>query len=305
MGLLQPGDQRVIRVEFQCPLADRNVLPGGAVDAGQRRGHAEGVGDQAGRRFGQAGGQPDFLDVFAERLRQPGQQIGEILLLLFALGLVRRLLFLGVEVDVAHGHRLQRFAVELGHRSHPDLVDRVGEQQHLVALGFECLEVRGAEDLLRRFAGGVEDLPLALFHPLDVGGQRGELVLAVRRGERGDLQQRLLVVEVAHQAFFEDLAELTPEGAVVVRPLGLQILDRREDLLGQPAPDRVDLPILLQDLARDVERQILCVDDTLDEAQVSGHQLVAVAHDEDAFDVQLHTDGRVAVRTGRTGRATE
>ena len=115
------------------------------------------------------------------------------------------------------------------------------------------------------------------------------------RGERGDLEQRLLVVEVAHQSLFEDLAELAPEGAVIVRPLGLQFLDRREDLLGQPAPDRIDLPILLQDLAGDVQRQVLCVHDALDEAQVSGHELVAVAHDEDAFDVQLHTDGGVGL----------
>ncbi len=72
--------------------------------------------------------QAHFLDVLAQGLGQPGQQIGEILFLFFTFGLVRCLLFLGVEVHVAHGHRLQGFAVELGHRSQPDLVDRVGEQ---------------------------------------------------------------------------------------------------------------------------------------------------------------------------------
>ena len=35
VGLLQAGDQRVVRVEFQRPLADRDILPGGPVDAGQ------------------------------------------------------------------------------------------------------------------------------------------------------------------------------------------------------------------------------------------------------------------------------
>lgn len=49
-------------------------------------------------------------DVLAQRLLHPGQQVGELLLLL-ALGLA--LVTLGVEVDLALGDRLQRFAVEL------------------------------------------------------------------------------------------------------------------------------------------------------------------------------------------------
>ena len=43
------------------------------------------------------------------------------------------LLLVGVEVDLALGDRLQRLAVELADPLDPDLVDRVGEQQHLVA----------------------------------------------------------------------------------------------------------------------------------------------------------------------------
>ena len=114
MRLAQSGDERMVRVELENPLPDRNRLPGSLVHARERRRHAEGVGDQAGRRLGQPGGQPHLLDVLAQGLLQPGQQVGEVLLLLLALGLVA-LVLLGVEVHLALGDRLQRFAVELGH----------------------------------------------------------------------------------------------------------------------------------------------------------------------------------------------
>lgn len=45
--------------------------------------------------------------------------------------------------------------------------------------------------------------------------------------------------------------------------------------------------VLLQRLTRDVQGQVLRVDDTLDELEVLGHELLAVVHDEDAAHVQL------------------
>ena len=54
------------------------------------------------------------------------------------------------------------------------------------------------------------------------------------------------------------------------------------------ALDRVDVLALLQDLARDVERQVGRIDDAAHEAQVERHQLLGVVHDEDALHVELH-----------------
>lgn len=65
--------------------------------------------------------------------------------------------------------------------------------------------------------------------------------------------------------------------------------------LGQPPADGLDLPVLLQDFARNVERHVLRVDHTLDKTQVLGHELVAVAHDEHPLDVELDTDVGVPV----------
>ena len=66
------------------------------------------------------------------------------------------------------------------------------------------------------------------------------------------------------------------------------VLDRREHLPDQALADQLDLAVLLQDLAGDVERQVVRVDDTLDEAQVLGDERLAVVHDEHALDVELH-----------------
>jgi hypothetical protein len=56
---------------------------------------------------------------------------------------------------------------------------------------------------------------------------------------------------------------------------------------GGSAPHLEDL-VLLQRLARDVERQVLRVDDALDEGEPLGDQVLAVVHDEDAADVELN-----------------
>ena len=61
------------------------------------------------------------------------------------------------------------------------------------------------------------------------------------------------------------------------------------------------MSILLQDFPGNVERHILCVDDSLDEAQVVRHELIAVAHDEDSLDVQLHPDLGVLVEQVERG----
>ena len=62
-------------------------------------------------------------------------------------------------------------------------------------------------------------------------------------------------------------------------------------------PSRITLHVarLLQDLARDVQRQVVRVDHALDEAQVGRHQLLGVVHDEHALDVQLDAAALVAV----------
>jgi hypothetical protein len=44
---------------------------------------------------------------------------------------------------------------------------------------------------------------------------------------------------------------------------------------------------LLECLARNVEREIFRVDDTLDEVQIFRNQILAVVHDENVADIKL------------------
>ena len=67
----------------------------------------------------------------------------------------------------------------------------------------------------------------------------------------------------------------------------------------------VELRIVLQHLARDVERQILAVDHAADEAQI-GRQQVGVVGDEDAADVELDLAlARRVEQVERLGRRRE
>ena len=69
----------------------------------------------------------------------------------------------------------------------------------------------------------------------------------------------------------------------------------RQHALGRAFADRLHVAAFLQDLARDVQRQVGRIDHALDEAQVGRHQLLGVVHDEDALDVQLDAGALLAV----------
>ena len=58
-------------------------------------------------------------------------------------------------------------------------------------------------------------------------------------------------------------------------------------LLDDVLTDDLQDLVLLEGLTRDVEGKILGVDDTLDEVEVLGDEVLAVVHDEDAADVEL------------------
>ncbi len=81
----------------------------------------------------------------------------------------------------------------------------------------------------------------------------------------------------------------------------------REHLPDQPPAYDLDLAVPLQDLPREVEGQVVRVDDALDEAQVMRHQRLAVVHDEHALHVQLDAAPALALEQveRRVGRDEE
>ena len=74
------------------------------------------------------------------------------------------------------------------------------------------------------------------------------------------------------------LEELLVVLAAVVEHGGQLVLDLLLEVLG----DREQVTVMLQHLARNVEREIGGVDDTLYKAEVLGHELLAVVCNENA-----------------------
>ena len=145
--------------------------------------------------------------------------------------------------------------------------------------------------------GDVVDRVLPALHAADVFGQRDRLLVLVAMGRR-ESQQRgdaLLVGGILDDAFLERAAELLPERRVLFRLVFRQSSSSPSTRLTDAARIVSTISRLLQDFARDVERQVVRVDDAADEAQIRRHQLLGVVHDEDAPHVQLDAVAMVAV----------
>jgi hypothetical protein len=104
-----------------------------------------------------------------------------------------------------------------------------------------------------------------------------------------------LVGLVLGDAFLQHRAELLPERGVLLRLVLGEPREQIEHPPGEPRADRLDLRLLLQQLARDVERQIARVHHALDEAQVERQELLGVVHDEHAPHVELQSPHRIAL----------
>ncbi len=113
--------------------------------------------------------------------------------------------------------------------------------------------------------------------------------------KRNSFAMRSRLAKSSAGPFLHHLAEHVPEFLVVLGLLGGKGVQHVEHALGQRAAHRVHRRALLQDLARDVERQVVGVHHALHEAQVHRQELFRLVHDERALDVELEAARRVAV----------
>eukprot|EP00080_Pristionchus_pacificus_P011895 PDM71915.1 hypothetical protein PRIPAC_38322 [Pristionchus pacificus] len=120
---------------------------------------------------------------------------------------------------------------------------------------------------------------------------KSSLADALNEGRGGDLLARgggrvakevselLAVGRVLVDAELEVLSEVLVELLEVVLVLG-DLLEELDALLDEILADHLEDLRLLEHLTRDVQREVLRVDNSSDEVKVFGHQLVAVLHDE-------------------------
>ena len=196
----------------------------------------------------------------------------------------------GPEVDLALADRDELLVLVGELALQPELVDGVGEEQHLDALAGERLEVGRMAHRVERRSAQVVDVLLAFLHPSDVVGERGRFVAMGGRAQ-DQVEQAGAVLAVRREPLLEDSAELAPERAHRLRLVLAQLADRLERLPDREVADRPDLPVVLEDLARHVQREVLAVDDPLQEPQPLGQQRLPVVHDVDPLHVELHPLG--------------
>merc|ERR1719333_1418496 len=254
------------------------------------------------RTHGEAGRDDDLVDLVVQNLLHELAEafrggLGLLELLLLLLGLLHFQAFLG--------GREELLALVLLELLDAVLVHGVRHEDDLVALLLELLEEGRRLDGALRLARDVVDARLVVRHARDVVVERRLLLARLGRvvaQELGDLRAvRGVLVDAQLQILVEGLVELL----VLVLVLG-DLVEELDRLLDEVLLDDLEDLVLLQRLARDVEREVLGIDDALDEGQELGHQVLAVVHDEDAAHVELdvvelllvaaleHVEGRAA-----------
>merc|ERR1712054_266562 len=284
---------RVLRVDLHRLLRGhvrrhRVVAEGlGAHDALHVGGPAVLARNEDARRFRNALGHHHLLDLIAEDLLHELRERLEVgAELLPRLLLLLRLLKL--EALLRDGDEL--LAVVLLELLDAVLINRVDHEEDLVVALLALLDEGRRLNRLLRLAGDVVDVLLRLGHARDVVLEGGLLIARLGRVEHEQLRELRAVARVLVDAELDVLAKLLVELLEVLRVL-LDLAKELNALLDNVLLDDLEDLVLLQRLTRDVERQVLGVDDALDEGEPLGDEVLAVVHDEDAAHVELDVAG--------------
>ena len=273
-------------------LVALDVLTAGLT--GQHLFHLDGqgaFGRQADGVVLQAGGDLHFLDL-AVQSGLHGVEQGFVL----GGGLLGGLLLLvGLQAQVAAVDVLELdgavlalgiLAGEAVHDLEAELVHVLGQQQQVIAL---VQHQRGGGQLgqtVGGVAGGEVDVLLVGGHLLDVLLQRDHLLLLGGVEQQQAPQQLGVHPVVGIDAELDLAAELLPEVLVLLPVIDQHGVQLVLDLLFQGVVDQLELAVLLQGLAADVQAQVLAVHDALDEAEIVGQQVGALVHDEHARSIE-------------------
>mmetsp|Transcript_18093 Transcript_18093/g.30891 ORF Transcript_18093/g.30891 Transcript_18093/m.30891 type:complete len:540 (-) Transcript_18093:58-1677(-) len=200
------------------------------------------------------------------------------MLLLLVLGLV--------EIEALLGDALELLVIVVLHLLDHVLVDGVDEVEDLEPLLLEGLDEGRLGDGGSALAGDVVDVLLALLHPLDVVLEGDEVLATLGGVESEEVGELLPVGGVLVDSELEVLGELLVELLVVLLVLG-DLGEHLEALLDDVLLDDLEDSVLLQGLSRDVQGQVVGVDDSLHEGEPLGDEVLAVVHDEDSSHVEL------------------
>jgi hypothetical protein len=117
--------------------------------------------------------------------------------------------------------------------------------------------------------------------------QRSKLIIRFRRVETKELRKLAAVLSIFVNAKLDVLAKGLIEFGEVVLVFS-NLADKVHGLLHKVLADDLEDFVLLESFTGDVKRKIFRVDDTLDEVEVLGNEVLTVVHDEYTADVEFN-----------------
>lgn len=286
--LLELLDDRALGRDLEG-LLGRHVAGHGGVteslslhDALHIGGPTELAGTDGARSTNQLVGDDDLLDLVAKDVLEG---LGKILVLLLLLLTLLLLLLSLLEFEVL-GDIDQLLALELLQLSHGVLINGVNEEENLKVLLLESVKEGRLGHSSEGLAGDVVHVLLVLGHAGDVVSQGGQLITRLGGVEAQQLGKQLAVLRVLVDTELQVLGEGRVEFVELLLILG-DLVEKLKSLLDNVLLDDLHDLVLLQGLTRQVERQILRIDNTLDEAKPLRNELGSIVGDEDTADVEL------------------
>ena len=125
-----------------------------------------------------------------------------------------------------------------------------------------------------------------LWHTGDVVGQGGSLVTGLGGAESEELRKGLTVLSILVNAKLDVLAESSVE-FVELFTIFCDLVEQLESLLDNVLLNNLHDLVLLKGFTRQVQGQILRVNNTFDKAEPFGDEVGRIVSDEDTSDVEL------------------
>jgi hypothetical protein len=254
----------------------------GSHDSLHVSGPAKLAGSDGSRSVDKLVGHNNLLDLVAKNLLEGGGKGLELLVLSLSL----LLLLLGLLKLEVLGDINQLSVIKLLELGHGVLVNGVNHVQNLKVLGLEGVEEGRLLNGLDGLTGDEVNVLLVLGHSGDVVLEGGKLVGRLGGVVSQELGKSLSVLGVLVDTELEVLGEGSVELVELLSVLS-NLVEGLNQLLDNVLSDDLQNLVLLQNLSGQVKRQVLGVNNTLDEAHPLGDQLLSVISDEDTLDVKL------------------
>merc|ERR1712137_1335699 len=225
----------------------------------------------------------DLLDLITEDVLDDFTELLVSLLGLFLLGLLVLILR---QLKTLLGHTDQLVSVEFLELLDAVLINRLSHEENLEATLLEDLKEGGSLHRLSAFTSDVVDVLLVLLHVVNVLTKGDHLLTRLGGVVTEELSKLLTVGRVLVDTELEVLAEGLVELLPVILVLS-NLVEELDALLDEVLADHLHDTVLLKSFTRNVERKILGINNTLDEAQPFRDQLLTVVHDEHTAHIEL------------------